>query len=227
MLRIRATPGEGLGFAGAGYRIVVVADPDPEPERWQMRWLEPLAPAFDAVLASAVVVEGEHLVAVAIRGGGVHAGYLARFAVADLVRGAAAAPEWWQDGRWVAQQGLRGLPTVVLEDAGAECSLHYEPRRSRWLHVMSRGFGASTLAVSESVRLTGPWSEPRDVYVPPESRAKRPFVYAGKAHPELATGREDELVATYAANSFEFADLFSERGERELYWPRCVRLLWR
>ena len=224
MLRIRATPGKGLGFAGAGYRIVVVANPDQAPEQWQMRWLEPTAPAFDAVLGSAVVQEGEHVVAVAIRERGVHEGYLARFLVSDLAGGIATKPEWWQAGRWVEQKSLRGLPSVVLADAGAECSLHYDAHRGRYLHVMSRGFGATTLAVSESERLTGPWSMPRDVYVPPESRGTKPFVYAGKAHPELATSDAGGLLATYATNSFEFADLFSARGERELYWPRCVRL---
>ena len=34
----------------------------------------------------------------------------------------------------------------------------------------------------------------------------------------------ESLLVTYATNSFEFDDLFTETGQRELYWPRFVRL---
>jgi hypothetical protein len=47
-------------------------------------------------------------------------------------------------------------------------------------------------------------------------------VYAAKAHPELAGPDPADLVVTYATNSFEFADLLTQEGERTLYWPRFV-----
>lgn len=224
LLRVRATPGEGLGFAGAGWRIVVIDAPEQPPAQWRPRWLAPPPAPFDAVVGTAVVEEGAHLIAVAIREAGVHAGHLARFHTDDLRAGRARAPEWWQGGRWVAQDALHGPPDVVLPDAGAECSLHFDPRRGRWLHVASRGFGATTIAVRESHALTGPWSGPVDVFTPPESRSARPFVYAAKAHPELRAPHPGEVLLTYAANSFEFGDLFTPEGERGLYWPRFVRL---
>ena len=46
------------------------------------------------------------------------------------------------------------------------------------------------------------------------------FCYAAKAHPEL-TATRDELLITYAANSWNFWDLFNDA---RLYWPRFVRV---
>ncbi len=66
----------------------------------------------------------------------------------------------------------------------------------------------------------GPWSAPQEVWTCPEPAAKKGyFAYAGKAHPELSSG--NELVLTYAVNSFQFGDLFSDPS---LYWPRFVKV---
>ena len=72
---------------------------------------------------------------------------------------------------------------------------------------------------------TGPWSAAMDVFTPPESKAMKPFVYAAKAHPEVDAGA-GWLAVSYAANSFSFGDLFSEEGQRQLYWPRFCRVRW-
>ena len=66
----------------------------------------------------------------------------------------------------------------------------------------------------------GPWSEPVGIWTCPEPAGKKGyFAYAGKAHPALSTG--DDLLITYAVNSFQFGDLFSDAS---LYWPRFVRV---
>ena len=52
----------------------------------------------------------------------------------------------------------------------------------------------------------------------PESQLQDAFVYAGKAHPELIGA---DLVATYAANSFDFSELVADPS---LYYPRFVRV---
>jgi len=49
-------------------------------------------------------------------------------------------------------------------------------------------------------------------------------VYAAKAHLELVGPEPEDLVVTYATNSFEFADLLTVEGERTLYWPRFVAI---
>jgi hypothetical protein len=215
---VRNTPGEGLGFALAGWRVVRVADPDDPPARWRATVLAAPELPFPSMVGTAVWRDGAHVVALGTNGEAPHDGLLFRFAAADLLAGR-VSPSWWNGSTWTAA----GAPTVVLREAGPECSLHFDVRRHRWLHVVSRGFGATTIVRREAPAPTGPWSVPVDVFTPPESRAPRPFVYAAKAHPEL-DGGAGCLVLTYAANAWNFAELFTERGQRELYWPRFVRM---
>ncbi|MBL8949730.1 MAG: hypothetical protein JNK82_03075 [Myxococcaceae bacterium] len=217
---LKPTPGEGLGFADDGWRLVVVSNPDADPSVWQLTWFDgPRAP-FDAVPASAVVLDGDYAVGLAIKQQGTHAGYLVRWRTADLVAGRLDGWEWWDGASWLTLAALGGrAPRAIIDDAGAESSLHFDAAKSRWVHVASYGFGASTIGVRTASALTGPWSVSTFVYEPPESRGANPFVYAAKAHPELTA---DGLVVTYATNSFELKDLFTAEGAEQLYWPRFV-----
>lgn len=225
--RMKSTPGEGLGFANDGYAVVTFTGIDGPLERWQVATVDAPPIPFDAVPATAVVVDGEWAIGLAIRQEGVHSGALMRTRIADLRAGRLGEREWWMgDARgWVAERevGPHG-PLWVLEDAGAECSLHFDQRLERWVHVTSDGFGATEIAVRTAPELTGPWSKPAHVYRPPESDGPRPLVYAAKAHPEWTVPGEDALVVTYATNSLEFADLFTEPVETQRYWPHVVIL---
>jgi len=222
---IVATPNEGLGFTSAGYAIAVIDDPDASPEKWNPRIVDMPPSAFDAVPATAVVQDGAHIVAVAIRQEGMHAGALVRYPTSSLTRGDAGGAEWWAGSErgWVRESSLGADgPAYVLDDAGSECSLHWDERVGSFVHVASYGFGASTIGLRTAPDLTGPWSRSVVVYRPPESDGPQPFVYAAKAHPELVGPETGDLVVTYATNSFEFGDLFTQKGERSLYWPRLV-----
>ena len=219
------TPGEGLGFACTGYALAVIDDPDTPAANWKPRIVEAAPSAFDAIPATAVLRDGAHVVALAIRQEGAHAGALVRYPATSLARGDVSKAEWWNDNAqgWVPEGGLGpDGPTFVMDDAGAECSIHRDPRTGSFVHIASYGFGASTIGLRTAPALTGPWSPPVTVYRPPESDGPRPFVYAAKAHPELVGPGATDLVVTYATNSFEFADLFTKQGERSLYWPRFV-----
>jgi len=219
------TPGTGLGFACTGYAVAVIDDPDTPVATWEPRIFEAASSAFDAIPATAVVRDGDHVIALAIRQEGAHAGTLVRYPAASLARGETTQAQWWAgDTRgWVPEAGLgSGGPVFIMDDAGAECSLHWDPRSKSFIHVASYGFGASTIGLRRAKTITGPWSSPDIVYRPPESDGPRPFVYAAKAHPELVGPDAKDLVVTYATNSFEFADLFTTHGERSLYWPRFV-----
>ena len=66
----------------------------------------------------------------------------------------------------------------------------------------------------------GPWSEPVLLYTCPEmKRDKKTFTYAAKAHAHLAG--ENELVVSYAVNSFDLAPVINNA---DLYWPTFVRV---
>ena len=220
-----ATPGQGLGFASTGYAIAVIDDPDAPTDTWLPRVVDIAPSTFDAIPATAVVQDGAYIVAVAIRQEGTHAGTLVRYPTGLLAEGIADGAEWWAgDGQgWVPESSLGpGGPAFVLDDAGSECSLHWDERTGSFIHIASYGFGASTIGLRTAPELTGPWSSAVVVYQPPESNGPRPFVYAAKAHPELVGPDAADLVITYATNSFEFGDLFTEQGARSLYWPRFV-----
>lgn len=220
-----ATPGQGLGFASEGHAVAIIDNPDAPAEAWHPRIVRAAPSPFDAIPATAVLQDGDYVVALAIRQEGTHAGALVRYPTAELAHGDLRHAEWWAgDGHgWLPESSLGASgPASVLDDAGAECSLHRDPRSGRFIHVASYGFGASTIALRSAASLTGPWSAPTVVYRPPESDGPRPFVYAAKAHPELVGPEPSDLVITYATNSFEFADLFTPNGSHSLYWPRFV-----
>lgn len=223
LFRVRNTPGEGLGFAGAGYALAVIDDPEAPLREWRPRIVDAAPSPFDALPATAAVRDGEFVVGLAIREKGAHAGALVRHRGARLERGDLSGAEWWNGSAWVPERALGpGGPAFVMDDAGAECSIHFDARARAFVHVASYGFGASEIGVRTAPALTGPWTAPTIVYRPPESDGPRPFVYAAKAHPEIAGEDPRDLVVTYATNSFEFGDLFTEKGRRDLYWPRCV-----
>jgi hypothetical protein len=222
---IVATPGKGLGFTPIGYAIAVIDNPDAPLQAWKLHIMDAKANTFDAVPATAVIQANGYVVALAIRQQGTHAGVLVRYPIASLARGDITHAEWWAgDARgWVpgSMFGKDG-PTIVLDDAGSECSIHWDTRTRSFIHIASYGFGATTIGLRTAPALTGPWSSPIFVYRPPESDGPRPFVYAAKAHPELVGPDPADLVVTYATNSFEFTDLLTVEGEQSLYWPRFV-----
>ena len=222
---IVATPGKGLGFLPVGYAIAVIDNADQPVHAWKPRVVDATADTFDAVPATAVIEDNGYVVALAIRQHGTHAGALVRYPAAALAHGDLTKAEWWAgDARgWVPASMLgKDGPAIVLDDAGSECSVHWDVRTGSFIHVASYGFGATEIGLRTAPALTGPWSSPAFVYRPPESDGPHPFVYAAKAHPELVGPHPADLVVTYATNSFESADLLTEQGERTLYWPRFV-----
>jgi hypothetical protein len=222
---IVATPGAGLGFEPVGYAIAVIANPDQPLKAWKARIKDAKAGRFDAVPATAVLQENGYVEALAIRQQGTHAGFLVRYPIASLARGDVSKAEWWAGNTrgWVPASMLgKEEPAMVLDDAGSECSIHWDTRTGSFIHVASYGFGATTIGLRTAPALTGPWSAPVMVYRPPESNSPQPFVYAAKAHPELIGPEPADLVVTYATNSFDFEDLLTKQGEQNLYWPRFV-----
>ncbi len=222
-----ATPGRGLGFEPVGYAIAVIANPDEPLQSWKPRIKDAKTNTFDAVPATAGLQDNGYVVALAIRQQGTHAGALVRYPVAALARGDTTKAEWWAgDARgWVPASMLgKDGPAIVLDDAGSECSIHWDARTRSFIHVASYGFGATEIGLRTASALTGPWSAPVIVYRPPESDGPRPFVYAAKAHPELVGPDPADLVVTYATNSFAFTDLLTKQGEQTLYWPRFVAI---
>ncbi|HOX76113.1 MAG TPA: hypothetical protein PLB27_15435, partial [Bacteroidales bacterium] len=66
--------------------------------------------------------------------------------------------------------------------------------------------------------LTGPWSDLRMLYRPPEYYRQNIMIYSGKAHPGL-TGAD--MILTYATNTFKYEEYLTDSL---IYYPRFVRL---
>lgn len=108
----------------------------------------------------------------------------------------------------------------IGDDIGAEFSVNYVPKLRRWTLVYSPATLAPEVRVRWAPSPTGPWSEPQTAYHCPDvQRGRRVFCYAAKAHPQLSA--PDELLVTYATNSFELSEVVNDAS---LYVPRFVRL---
>ena len=174
------------------------------------------------ILGGAVLAEGKY---VYIFGGdsrpetkqaGVPNGMVvARVPAADM----ADFKQWRFLAKGVWQKDCQKV-TSVFPDVGSEFSVSWVPARKAYAAVYIEGISGK-IVVRLAPALAGPWGAPVEVYRCPEMGWKaKAFCYAGKAHPEL-TRAPDELLITYAANAWDFWDVFKEA---RLYWPRFVRV---
>ncbi len=208
---------EGFGFEAVGWDAARITNPDSSPEDWAITYLPTVAiEGLPLVMGIAVVREGGFVHVYGVHEPGSHDLYLARYPEAAFAAGV-DAPEWWTGDEWTPHASLTGRPAVVTAGAHTELSVH-RLDDGRYAQVQSLGFGATTIGVRTAPALEGPWSEATSIFRPPESRGDRPFVYAGKAHPEL-TGAE--LVVTYADNAWDFAALLDDES---IYFPHFLRL---
>jgi hypothetical protein len=211
----------GLGFDSAGWTAVMVEDPAAKPSEWQVRTLDtPSNPLGIIVGFAAVLRLGDRVYALGSQNPvKSHPIYVARWPVEEVYHGRLMKPEWWAGERlgWVDDSS--GAPRWPLfENGQTELAVHLDPATGRFLAVQTQGFGPADVMMRAAPALTGPWTEPHMLYRPPEYRRPNVMIYAAKAHPQLAGA---DLVLTYATNTFEFAEHFTDS---RVYYPRFVRL---
>lgn len=207
-----------LGFAEDRWTAFLITNPNEEPPQWNIRKLNVPRNPWHILVGIAVLREGDQLYLWAADEPK-HDAYLLRVSVADAAKGDLAAMEWWCGERrgWRAQDQIDSRPEPVFLQASTEFSVHHDPVSRRYIEVQSVGFGGSDIGLRSADRLTGPWTPLRKIYRPPESDGPDPFVYAGKAHPEL---KGVDLIVTYATNGKDSrlaADL-------TIYFPRFVKV---
>ncbi len=207
-----------FGFAEDGWTAFLITNPDEEPPRWKIRKLDVPQNPWRILVGIAVVREGDELFLWAADEPK-HDVYLVRVTVVEAARGDLAAMEWWCGERrgWQVRDRIGGRPDPVFPQGSTEFSVHYDPASRRYLQVQSVGFGGSDIGLRSADRLTGPWTPSRTIYRPPESDGPDPFVYAGKAHPEL---KGADLIVTYAANGKDSR----LATDLTIYFPRFVRV---
>jgi hypothetical protein len=216
-----------FGFKAIGCWLVHVPNPDDLPDSWKVSQVKvpftEIGPEGALFFGGGVMRDGQW---VYIGGTDSRPETKKRFGHGGLALARAPASrlgdfKQWRflaKGKW--QKDFKKV-TPAFADVASEFSLSYLPGAKRYAAVYMAGGIFGTIHVRLATAPEGPWSEPRAVFRCPElDWPIKAFCYSAKAHPELATS-PDELVITYAANSWDFGQLFSEP---RLYWPRFVRV---
>jgi hypothetical protein len=213
---VRDADPRSLGFRATGwtaFRLGGIAGP---PAEWSCERLAVPEAAFAVVVGTAVVAEGGHVHAFALREPGDHAVSLVRWPREAFARGELLAPQWWDGDRWRPHAQLTAAPAPLFAEGAPEFTVLADPRHG-YVMVQSLGFGASELAVRTAPALTGPWSAPSVLFRPPGSDREGVFTYAGKG----VRLRDGTVLATWASNAWDFGRLVRDET---LYYPHCVRL---
>jgi hypothetical protein len=216
--RVAADPDpKSLGFRAVGWDAFRLGNLTAPPEQWTCERLPlPASVPFPVVVGTAVVADGDHVHAFALREPGDHAAFLLRWTAADFAAGNLRLPEWRDGDHWVPHDRLAAAPKPVLGEGAPEFTVHRD-RRNGFLMLQTLGFPRADVVARTAPDLAGPWSAPRQLFHPPQSDRSGVLTYAGKGL-QLPDG---SYLLTYASNAQDFAQLVADPS---LYHPHCLRL---
>jgi hypothetical protein len=124
--------------------------------------------------------------------------------------------KFYKDGEW---QNESKQASSLTSNVGTEGSVTYLSDRQRYLYIYSPSLDPRILMRTAATPI-GPWSEALTVYTCPEAQwDPRIFCYAAKAR--LVPETKNELLISYATNSFEMLPHVS--ADARVYVPRFVR----
>lgn len=218
------------GFRIEGSVLVRVSNPDAKPQDWRVR--QDQIPFFRhgpegyTFFGSACVLWEGYVYVYGVKedwGLGMEGRGLlvARAPVKALETAEFTEWRFFARSRW--SDGLEDA-SILFRGSATEMSVFRLPSLNRFVAVYTWCGVSRKILARTAPRPEGPWARPRLLYQCPEgSWSDRIVCYAGKAHPELAAGR-NELVISYVASSTSPDDLFKDL---RLYWPRFVRVRFR
>lgn len=213
----------GFAFRGVSESLGHVCNPSDHPSKWKIAQRKVPFCAYredgSRTFGSALLADGAYVYVYGLdstrSAKGSNAMILAR----------APADRFGDFGHW---RFLRGGTWVtdfancdsLCSNMASEFSVSYLPAIRSYVAVYTQGGLFGRIVMRTALRPEGPWSEPVLIYdCPDKNWHEKTFSYAAKAHPELAKA-PNELIITYATNSFEFSDLMDDA---RLYWPRFIR----
>lgn len=220
--RVKTVNPTPMGFRIIGLSLGRVKNPDDHPSRWRISQTEVPFSSFadgDRRSFGSAIMEDERWLyiygTINRRSPVVRGTVLARVEKDDL--GNFRDWRFYANGEW--SKDCRKV-TPILSDAPSESSAFFDSTLGRYVYLYSQGLKGRIVACT-APKPTGPWSEPVELFQCPEMNwSPKVFCYAAKAHPEIA--KPGEWLVTYAANSHNFFELFTEP---RLYWPRFVRVV--
>ena len=205
------------GFGAEGSASFFIPDTRGDPPDWQLQDAHITDFDADAIFGTAAFATNDYVFVYGTKGT-THDYMLARYTRSDADRGDLTHGTFFQNGRWVPGSDLDGSPAAIFTLGAPESSVHWDADRGQFAMVQSEGFGATTLAIRFAPEPEGPWSTPVSFYRPPESYDENAFVYAGKAHSEIAGGG---LAVSYVPSRFEDDP---RPSPADFYYPHFVRV---
>jgi hypothetical protein len=203
--------------------VVIVENPLDPPAQWRHHQVDfphgHFSETSEYLWGLDVVQEGEWIYTFGTRRGAAtdpRELVLARVAPRDFLQF-----DRWQfhaRGEWVADPRQS---SALAAGVGTEGSITWLPGYRLWAYVYSPPLDA-TIQIRAARTLTGPWSDPQSLYTCPDpQRNPRIFCYAAKGR--ILPGTRNELLVSYATNSFEMLPDVS--ADAEIYQPRFVRVM--
>jgi hypothetical protein len=216
--------GGSFGFKQVAQWIGIVDNPQADPLSWHIEQHKLdnvlMTPKRMLTWGAAVLIDGEFLYLYGTdedkkKGGPDRYLIVARVPL-EQARDVGAW-RYYAKGEW--KQDFREAERVSNEMA-SEGSVTFIPALKHYALVYTKAGLSDKICVRTAPNPWGPWSQPASVYTCPDmSWDRRIFCYAAKAHGEQT--RANELIITYAANSFDF---WHVAADARLYWPRFVRV---
>jgi hypothetical protein len=213
-----------FGFRLIGQWLAIVNNPLDAPTQWHVNQIRlPYAefrPDHELTFGAALLKEGRYLY---IYGVADQVGKLWRQKKMVLARApleTVADFSTWRfchEGRWDADHRKASR---LVDGVANDYSVSYHQAFGCYVLVYTENGLSSRILCRTAKAPWGPWSAPTLVYQCPEADwDKKIFCYAAKGHPELT--RDDELVISYVANSFDFWQVATDA---RLYWPKFIRV---
>jgi hypothetical protein len=211
-----------FGFRQIGAWLGKVSNPLAPPAQWQVTQIKIPFASFgagkDRSFGSALLATNGFIYIFGIReqkDAGKHM-ILARAPDTDLGNFAS-----WQFRTSAGWSTNAETATDLCGGMATEFSVSWLPSAQRYVLICTENGLSEKIMARTAMEPWGPWSSATVVYRCPEAKwDKRIFCYTAKAHPMLSSAT-NELIVTYAANSFDLAQVLNDA---RLYWPRFVRV---
>lgn len=226
LLCVRNTPAksQAMGFETCGTDLARILSPGPDPQKWKIDYFPLVPDGVHAYPSAAAVRNNGYEYLYALKESGQRPLLVTRLPLNSLSDPAASLQYLASDGKW--RDGFHpSAAKEVMVKGSPELSIRYHAKLGKWVAILFEPEGfSSRILLRTAPSPLGPWSDGQVIYKVPEMQPDNPdydkntFCYAAKEHPEF---ERDDLVITYACNTFDIPRLASDL---KIYFPQVVRL---